>query len=52
MKKINIDELLFRSHSQGDLMGVNGLGETGEKKAVETYILACTNRRKASTNSK
>jgi hypothetical protein len=52
MKKINIDELLFRSHSQGDLMGVKGLGETGQKKAVETYIQACTNRRKASIKSK
>jgi hypothetical protein len=52
MKKINIDELLFRSHSQGDLMGVKGLGEGGQKKAVETYIQACTNRRKASIKSK
>ncbi len=52
MKQINIDELLFRSHSAGDLMGKQGLGETGQKKAVETYIQACTNRRKASIKSK
>lgn len=43
---MNIDELVFRSHSVGDLMGAKGLGATGEKRAIQTYIEAKTNRTK------
>ena len=35
---INIDEIVFRASSIGDLMGVKGLGKTGEKKARYTYL--------------
>jgi len=35
---INIEEIVFRASSIGDLMGVKGLGKTGEKKARYTYL--------------
>jgi hypothetical protein len=35
---MKIDELIFRCHSLGDLMGVKGLGLTGQKRAMHTYI--------------
>jgi hypothetical protein len=44
MKKINIDKLTFRCHSLGKLLGIKGLGATGEKEAVKTYIEKATNR--------
>jgi hypothetical protein len=44
MKKIDIDELTFRCHSAGKLMGIKGLGVTGEKEAIKTYIEKATNR--------
>ena len=44
MKKINIDNLLFRCHNIADLLGVKGLGETGKKTAIKTYIQAASNR--------
>lgn len=30
--------IIFRCHSVGDLMGKNGLGKTGQKRAIYTYI--------------
>lgn len=45
MRKINIDELTFRCHSLGKLLGIKGLGVTGEKEAVKTYIEKATNRK-------
>lgn len=44
---MNIDEILFRSHSIGDLMGVKGLGDTGKKRARYTYIEYKYGRRKS-----
>jgi hypothetical protein len=44
MKKINIDNLLFRCHNIVDLLGVKGLGEIGKKTAIKTYIQAASNR--------
>jgi hypothetical protein len=35
---MNIDEILFRCSSWGDLMGKTGLGVTGEKLAIRNYI--------------
>jgi hypothetical protein len=35
---MNIDNILFRCSSWGDLMGKSGLGVTGEKLAIRTYI--------------
>ncbi len=46
MSKVNIDELLFRCHSLGDIMGVKGLGKTGMKRAMYTYMEAKTGRTK------
>ncbi len=43
---VNIEELLFRCHSIGDLMGVKGLGDTGKKRAHYTYLEAKYGRRK------
>lgn len=44
---MNIDNILFRSHSIGDLMGVKGLGDTGKKRARYTYIEYKYGRRKS-----
>lgn len=44
---MDIDKLLFRCHSIGDLMGVKGLGETGKKRARYTYVEAKYGRRKS-----
>ena len=41
-----IDQLMFRCHSLGDLAGVKGLGLTGQKRALETYLNAKTGRTK------
>ena len=46
MSKVNIDELLFRCHSLGDIMGAKGLGKTGMKRAMYTYMEAKTGRTK------
>lgn len=48
---MNIDKLLFRCHSIGDLMGQKGLGETGKKRARYTYLESRYGRRK-NINSK
>lgn len=48
---MNIEEILFRCHSIGDLMGVKGLGDTGKKRARYTYLEYKYGRRK-SINSK
>lgn len=42
----NIDDLLFRCHSVGEIMGVKGLGVTGEKRAIQTYLEQFTDRQK------
>lgn len=42
-----IDEILFRCHSIGDLMGVKGLGDTGKKRAIYTYLEYKYGRRKS-----
>jgi hypothetical protein len=34
---IDLDNLIFRSHSCGDLCGQRGLGVTGQKKALQSY---------------
>jgi len=39
-----IDNLIFRCHSLGDLMGAKGLGLTGEKRAIHSYIEMFENR--------
>ena len=39
-----MDNLIFRCHSLGDLMGVKGLGLTGEKRAIHSYIEMFENR--------
>ena len=41
------EEILFRCHSIGDLMGVKGLGDTGEKRARYTYLEYKYGRRKS-----
>ena len=41
-----IDALPFRCHALGDLMGVKGLGDTGRKRAIWTYIEMTTGRTK------
>ena len=33
-----MSELIFRCHSLGELMGVRGLGKTGQKRAIHAYI--------------
>ena len=35
---VNIDEILFRASKMGDLMGLKGLGKTGEKLARKNYL--------------
>ena len=42
----NIDDLLFRCHSVGEIIGVKGLGVTGEKRAIQTYLEQFTDRQK------
>lgn len=39
-------ELIFRCHSLGELMGAKGLGVTGQKRAIKTYIENTDNRYK------
>lgn len=39
-----MDNLIFRCHSLGDLMGAKGLGLTGEKRAIHSYIEMFENR--------
>ena len=41
---MNIDDLIFRCHSLGDLMGAKGLGLTGQKRAIHTYVEVFENR--------
>jgi len=41
-----IDNLIFRCHSLGELMGAKGLGVTGRKRAIKTYIENTDNRYK------
>lgn len=48
--KINIDEIVFRASSIGDLCGVKGLGKTGEKRARYTYLENLTGRKKEFTS--
>ena len=43
-KHAQIDALPFRSHSAGDLMGAKGLGDTGKKRAIKTFIEMTTGR--------
>ena len=35
---MSIDNIIFRCHSLGDLAGKTGLGKTGQKRAIATYI--------------
>lgn len=35
---MNIDEIIFRSSTVGDLCGKTGLGVTGQKRAIYTYL--------------
>lgn len=44
---MKIDEILFRCHSVGDMMGVKGLGDTGKKRARYTYLEYKYGRRKS-----
>lgn len=46
---INIDEILFRASSVGDLCGEKGLGKVGQKRARYTYIEYATGRTKEFT---
>ena len=48
--KINIDEIVFRASSVGDLCGAKGLGKTGEKRARYTYLEHTTGRKKEFTS--
>lgn len=41
-----MSELIFRCHSLGELMGARGLGVTGQKRAIKTYIENTDNRYK------
>lgn len=43
---MNVDNILFRCHSIGDIMGVKGLGDTGKKRAIYTYLEYKYGRRK------
>lgn len=52
MSVVNIDEILFRCHSLGDIMGVKGLGKTGQKRAIQTYIEYKYGRTKRFTSNK
>jgi hypothetical protein len=44
LQQQQIDEMPFRCHSVGDLMGVKGLGDTGKKRAMKTFIEMTTGR--------
>lgn len=35
---MSIDNIIFRCHSLGELAGKTGLGKTGQKRAIATYI--------------
>lgn len=39
-------KLIFRCHTLGELMGARGLGKTGQKRAIKTYIENTDNRYK------
>jgi len=52
MSEVYIDEILFRCHSLGDIMGVKGLGKTGKKRAIQTYIEYKYGRTKRFTSNK
>lgn len=46
MKAAQIENMIFRCHSVGELMGVKGLGKTGQKRAIQTFIEFTTGRTK------